>query len=570
MSIIKGILIYTAIFLGLVIGVGVILIGIMYFFPSVSVFGYKFYHGNNNGIIYEVVADDNTGVGVDHLIKLDGEILNNIDAVEIDADRWNINVNLYEAPGNNVTFLRTEFTRSITGFIKASSPSPTFSVKAEKRALTGEDVEKNVVTIKAVEPEGAYFNRSACLTVWIPNTLPSGEIEDLRIVSGNGTVIFSQVSVAELVPVGNPEINVKNFTLVDGSNDAKVKYVNILDTLNINATNSNFSIDRDFDCDVNLDCEKGKYKFGNILGETNNVNINAVNADVQFGNIEGNVTLKSDYGYFRANTINGNFSSLSHNVDDINNACDLKIQKILGSTIIQNDSGNIEIGQVGQVTKTTTTNDLRIDTHSGDVNIANCFAKNIIITSTSGVIRLDKCLGSLDVTTQNGSVYVQFMRASDTVEGVTDSEITTAVNNLNDKPIKISTGVDKGNGAIEVKNSRGQLTLESHGRGKIDVVVDNIAVNKTNDINAHNGNVNVVLPDEGRYWLKWSGLSSTKIHIVDFETSEKKPNSEMDNYSVVYESVFMGGTLDANNTTRFNIIANKNLTIYSKIHADLN
>ena len=570
MSIIKGILIYTAIFLGLVIGVGVILIGIMYFFPSVSVFGYKFYHGNNNGIIYEVVADDNTGVGVDNLIKLDGEILNNIDAVEIDADRWNINVNLYEAPSNNVTFLRTEFTRSITGFIKASSPSPTFSVKAEKRALTGEDVEKNVVTIKAVEPEGAYFNRSACLTVWIPNTLPSGEIEDLRIVSGNGTVIFSQVSVAELVPVGNPEINVKNFTLVDGSNDAKVKYVNILDTLNINATNSNFSIDRDFDCDVNLDCEKGKYKFGNILGETNNVNINAVNADVQFGNIEGNVTLKSDYGYFRANTINGNFSSLSHNVDDINNACDLKIQKILGSTIIQNDSGNIDIGQVGQVAKTTTTNDLRIDTHSGDVNIANCFAKNIIVTSTSGVIRLDKCLGSLDVSTQNGSVYVQFMKASDTVEGATDSEITTAVNNLNDKPIKISTGVDKGNGAIEVKNSRGQLTLESHGRGKIDVVVDNIAVNKTNDINAHNGNVNVVLPDEGRYWLNWSGLSSTKIHIVDFETSEKKPNSEMDNYSDVYKSVFMGGTLDSNNTTRFNIIANKNLTIYSKIHADLN
>ncbi len=572
MSIIKGILIYTAIFLGLVLGVGVILIGIMYFFPQVSVFGYKFYHGNNDGKIYEVVAEDNTGVGVQNLVQVDGEVLRNIDAVEIVANKWDIEVLLYEAPDNNVSFFRVEFTRSITGFIKDDSQNPNFKVEATKKALTGESVEKNVVTFNVVEPEGAYFNRGAKIVVWIPDTLGGGNLNDIRIQSGSGEINFGQKSVAELIPVGNPEINVENFYLKDGSNDATINHINILNSLNIDATNSNFNIDKDLNCDVNINCDKGKYHFENVTGTNKEVNINVVNADVQFANIDGNVTLKSDYGYFRADTISGNFSSLSHDVDDIKNACDLKIGTIKGTVYIQNDSGNIKIGQVGQVETNSTDNDLRIDTYSGDVTISKCFAKSIIITSTSGVINLGQCLGSLDITTQNGSVYVDFMTTEDTVDGVTASAIENAVENLNNKPIKISTGVEKGNGAIEVKNTRGQLTLESNGRGKIYALVDYIPDKSQNVVKAHNGNVDLIVPDSSQFWLAWRGVSSAKIHIVDFESTEKKYTSYATNTEIFdkdMEGVFVGGAMNKGISTHFEVDANKNLTIYSKLHAQI-
>lgn len=571
MSIIKGIFVYTLIFLGLVIGVGVILIGIMFFFPNVSVFGYSFYHGNNNGIIYEVVAEDETVVGLDNLIRLDGDILSNVDAIEINAGHWDIDVNMYDATGieNNVTYFRVEFGRAITGFVKSDSPEPSFTVTAERRALTGESEEKNVVTFTVIEPEGAYFNRGAGFHIWIPNTID--ELTDLRINSGSGEITFSQVSIAELVPVGDPQISVANVLLNDDSGDATIRYVNILNDLTITADNSNFSIDRDLNCDITMNVNKGKYQFANIINTQGNaeVNIEAVNADIQFNNVQGNVTLMSDYGFFRAGTISGSFSALSHNTDDINNACDLRIGAIYGSTIIQNDSGNIEVGQIGTVESNPTGNDLRIDTKSGDVDIDNCFAKNIVITSTSGVINLDNCLGSLDVTSQNGSVYATYLTASDTVDGVSTAAIQTAVNALQNKPIKISTGVDRGNGAIEVYNTRGALTLESNGRGRIIAHIDYMPDKSQNVINAHNGNVDVIVPDDSRFWLDWRGVSSADLHIVDFETTEREQNSSMANYNADLNAVFMGGTADRTVSTKLTVDANRNLTIYSKIHADL-
>ncbi len=571
MSVVKGIFVYTLIFLGLVLGVGVILIGIMYFFPSVSVFGYSFYHGNNRGVIYEVVAENQEVIGLDYLVPIDGDILTNVDAVEINADKWDINVVLYDATQveNNVTFFRVEFGRAITGFVKSSDPEPSFTVTGERRALTGQTEQKNVITFNVNEPEGAYFNRAAAINVWIPNT--TAELTDLRITSGSGKITFVQASVADLVPIGDPEIDVANLTIVDGSNEVNVAHIDVLENLNLTADNSDLSVDRDYNCNLNLDVNKGKYTFANINSGLNNaeVNIEAVNADIQFNNIAGNVTLMSDYGFFRANTIAGSFSALSHNDDDNNNACDLRISAVLGSTIIENDSGNIEIGQVGQVNTNPASTDLRIDTKSGDVDIDDCFAKNIVITSTSGVITLGNCLGSVDVTSQNGSVYVTFMTDDAVVDGVSASDIATAVNNLNSKHINIATGVDRGNGAIEVYNTRGQMNLISNGRGRIVAHVDNLPDKSQNKITASNGNVDIIVPDNAQFWLDWNAGDSADLHISAFESQAKAPDSTMANYHVDRQAVFMGGTMNLDISTTMAVDADRNLTIYSKLIADL-
>ena len=163
------------------------------------------------------------------------------------------------------------------------------------------------------------------------------------------------------------------------------------------------------------------------------------------------------------------------------------------------------------------------------------------------------------------------MTTEDTVDGVTASAIENAVENLNNKPIKISTGVEKGNGAIEVKNTRGQLTLESNGRGKIYALVDYIPDKSQNVVKAHNGNVDLIVPDSSQFWLKWRGVSSVKIHIVDFESTEKKHTSYESNTDIYdKDRVFVGGAMNKAIFTQFDVDANKNLTIYSKLHAQIN
>lgn len=566
MSIIKGIFVYTFIFIGLLLGIGVILIGIMYFFPQVSVFGYKFYNGNNNGIIYEVLPDGNTQGK--NTINRNPEIINNVDAVEIDANKWNIQVVYFDNPVSDIYF-RVEFTRSITGFVSTKTPTPTFDVLAEKKALTGESEEKNVMTFKVNEPKGAYFNRNATLVVWIPHNVSGGVLENLNIKSGSGKVEFAQKTLAEGVEIGDPTLNVNYVKLTDKSGALPLRNTNVLKKMSLDCSNSTFSVDRNLACDVELDCNRGKYEFGDLTSPLKNSNIvvNAVNANMIFKNIEGDLTLNTDYGFFRANTIYGDFSALSHNVKDKNNACDMNIQKILGSVIIENGSGKLNIGQVGEVTKESTITDMKIDTKSGNLSIKNCFAKKVDINSTSGVIRLDNCLSELNVNTTYGSVYVHFMKKDAEVEGVSDTQVATAVEKLKERKTNIITGDGKGNGAIEVYNTQGVLNLNSKGRGKVVAEMDNVV--GANEILGDSSNIDIVVPDSSKFWLKWQAGSSADLRVVTFVSTEKKSNSEMNNYDQTHDAVFMGGNKDGTVQTSMNVKAGKNLVFYSKGHKEL-
>ena len=566
MSVIKGIFIYTLIFLGLILGVGIILIGVMYFFPQVSVFGYKFYHGNNSGMIYEVLPSENE-YNEGQVLARNQDILNNLDAIEIKANKWNIDIVYNESTMTNR--FRVEFTRSITGFVSTKTPKPRFSVSVNKKALVGQNEEKNIITFNVQEPKGAYFNRSATLTVWIPTNIANGDLDDLRIESGSGKVNFYQKSLGQLIPVGNPILNVKELNIIDDSNELNVANTNIINTLNIQGKESKFTIDRDLNCDVNLNCKKGKYEFKNIVTDINTpeVIVDAVNADVIFGNIQGNLILKSDFGFFRADTIDGNFSSLSHNISDYNNACDIRIKKIYGSTIIQNDSGKIELGQVGQIEKLSSSIDLKIDTKSGDVTIKNCFSKNVEVTSKSGVIRLSNCLSNIDATTTYGSVYVNFMKEDEIIEGVESSVIANAVSNLKNTTTKIITGNGKGNGAIEVYDSMGVLNLNSKGSGKVVAYMNNLV--GENSISSK-GNVTIVVPETSKFWATWEASKSSYIYVVTFESNAKKINSTMENYdSTKFNNqggVFLGGSRDGSITNSLAIKSGNKLKMLSSYH----
>lgn len=577
MSVIKGILTYTLIFIGLIVGVGVILVGVMYFFPSVSIFGYKFYHGNDKGTIYEVVSSADKLKNKDGIVYIDKGITDAVDAVEIVANNYNIEVKVFKGVAGSAQLFRVEFTKSLTGFVSKDTNGPWFTVEAKKKLLTGENDEKNVVTFTAHEPKGFYMNRNAHITVWVADNLRSGTLNDLRIDSGRGSVKFEQGFFAELDKTGDPTLNVNNLTIKDKANTLDIKHINILKNLAIDADSCNLTIDRTLACDVQLNCKKGKFKFGNI--ERNNplknatIRVDAVNADVQFGDVEADVHLTSDYGLFRANTISGSFTSLGHNVADNNNACDIIINKIEGITIIQNDSGKVTIGQVGLVGNTASGTDLRIDTKSGNVTITNCFAKKVDVTSKRGAIKLGNALCDATVQTTYGLVNIEFMADNTKIEGVSDADIATAINNLKSKNLSVATGVDSGDGAITVKNVRGQATLKSGGSGKI--VAHFLNVTGTNSIESSRGSIEVVVPQkvttvvEGGtcygFWLNWTAKEAD-VKIVNFVSTKAKA-SIAEKYNKTKDAVYVGAEFeDESNPTKMTVKANNKALIYDAGH----
>lgn len=575
MSVLKGILVYALIFIGLVIGVGVILVGIMYFFPSVSIFGYKFYHGNDAGTICEVVSSA-TETGKNGNIRyIDKNITDNLDAIEVIADNYNIEIAIFKGVAGSAQSFRVEFTKSLTGFIDKNTSGPWFSVEAKKKVLTGESEEKNVVTFVAHEPDGFYMNRNAHITIWIADNVAGGNLGDLRIESGRGHVGFKQGFISELDKSGNPVLNVDTLAIYDKANTVNLKYVNIKNTLKIEADSSNFTIEDDLSCDVLLNCKKGKFKFANVnsVGTSPVVRVDAVNADVQFADIDANVSLTTDYGLFRATSITGNFSSLGHNITDSNNACDLAIGKIEGTVIIQNASGKIQIEQVGQVASLTTVTDLRIDTKSGNVTINNCFAKKAEITSTRGAIKLGNALCGVNAKTTYGSVTIDYMKEDAVVEGVSSELVSSAVQMLKNYEVNISTGVDKGDGSIDVRNVRGQATLKSGGSGKIYAEFSDVT--GVNTIESSRGSVDVIVPQIVHtevaggtctgFWLSWKAKTAD-IYIVNY-SSIKETSVIADKYNKTQDAVYVGGEAeDEDNPTKMIVKANNKARIYDTGH----
>lgn len=577
MSVIKGILTYTLIFIGLIIGVGVILVGIMYFFPGVSIFGYKFYHGNDKGTIYEVVSSAEQQSNKNGIVYIDKGITDDIDAIEIVASNYNVEVKVFKGVEGAAQSFRVEFTKSLTGFVSKNSNGPWFTVEAKKKLLTGENDEKNVVTFTAHEPKGFYMNRNAHMTVWIADNLAGGTLNDLRIESGRGSVKFEQGFFAELDKTGDPTLNVNNLAIKDKANTLDIKHVNILKSLAIDADSSNLTIDRALACDVRLNCKKGKFKFGDI--ERNNpltntkVQVDAVNADVQFGNVDADVHLTSDYGLFRAGTITGSFTSLGHNVVDNNNACDIIINKIEGITIIQNDSGKVTIGQVGLVGRESSSTDLCIDTKSGNVTITNCFAKLVEITSKRGAIKLGNALCQAKVETTYGAVNIEFMADGTKIEGVADDDIEVAIENLKSKTLIVSTGVDNGDGTITVKNVRGQATLKSGGSGKI--IAHFLNVTGDNSVESSRGNVEVVVPQVVKtavtggyctgFWLNWEAKNAD-VKVGNFISTKAKATTE-EKYNKTAEAVYVGAEFeDESNPTKMTVKSNNRALIYDVGH----
>jgi len=506
MSIIKGIIKYLFILIGLIVAVGIITLGIMYFFPSVNLFGYHFYKGNN--VVQYISAYDTTSTAAgDHIIKVNGDIASNFDVLILKADGYDINVTTYETASSYAPLFQYRFTSNMKGLKKLEDAVPQVHVQTKNIELVQGEGLKKVLQFEITEPRGLFVRNNTTFDLQLPEEVLS--FGKLIVQSKSGTIVVGDTYDARKFSISNADITSTSGKVI-------LKNTNVTSTLNIKKNSGSFYVQNDISADVNIDCKDGKYSFQNL---SSNVTILGKNADVQLKNVAGNVSVRMDYGLFRANTISGQLSSLSNPNTGNQNNCDLKIQKVLKTVLVNNNSGAIEIGQVSQLNDNSDLSKIDIVTKSGNTKINNCFAKDVNISSTRGKISLDNCIGSIYASTTYGNININFLEDQENVDGATSTDVNNALVNLTTKTLILETARgNSGDGSIEAKNIRSKnVNLKSNGDGKITATFASIVGNC--EITSNRGSVNVVVPNVA-HLLKWKASNSADIAVFNVFTSE--------------------------------------------------
>lgn len=515
--IVKGIIKYLIILIGVVVAIGIITVGAMYFFPSINLFGYQFYHGSL--LQYDVSAYDQSSdsVGNDK-IKVDGSIVGDLDVLILKSNGFDVSVSVSEYDRIDLApYFSYSFTKNMKGFKKVEDSEPQVVVTTERKILVEGEGESNILQIEVVEPSGVFIRQNTSLKLQIRRDLIN--FKRLIVESNTGEVSFSS-------NVNNVEftVNRADFKCLRGKvNISNLSFTALDDNhygqINIEKNFGTFNMNQDITANVNIKCSEGNFYFKNINGSDSTVNVIGENGLISFGDIGGNADVRMHYGLFKANTISGEFSALSNPETKDKNDCDYKIGKVLKTVLINNDSGNISIGQTSNVIDNSSFSQIEIYSNSGNVEIENCFSKNVKIENGRGKITLNNCLGELDLSTTYGAVNVKFLTNQDSVNGVTADKIITAVDNLADKVLKIETGRgNSGDGSIKVENIASRSIIKSNGSGIITAEFD--AIVGENSIESNRGRVEVVTPAQKAYLLKWLAKNKADVEVYTVITEK--------------------------------------------------
>ena len=525
MTVLKGIFVYTLILLGLLLGVGIIIFGIMFFVPEFAVFGYKLYNGSSANNTYIVIADD-SGESQTQLDVLPTEA-KTFDALVINAGSYIVNITTKEEGDVNPPIFEYTFNQGLFGFIQAEAKGPSVSVGYSASAtVPGLEGTRKTITLTIKEPEGILINRQAILTINIPSNKTN--VGTIYIKNNNSAV---SIQPAEL----HPNFTLGNLVVDNGKSTIAVNKTTVTNRVVINKLGGSFKISENIAASLLLNCEQGEYVFKNVNTSGSNfanaVDITALNANIQIGDVNGFLSLRTDLGLFRAGSIAGDFSAVGYSSETTRNSCDINVGAILGDASISNKGGNIHIGQLSKLVKAPQTyasinTKAEIYSTSGNLTIDNCFTKYIKVVSERGSILINNMASEANISTTYGNVELNYITATFTLEGYIAAQIESAVAQLATLPIKVATGVNRGDGNITVKNSMGKLDLQAKGSGAITATISKIT--SASVIKSDRGKVDIVVPNQ-EFWLKWFTNKNAKVEVFSIVKQDKKSTNAATN-----------------------------------------
>ena len=476
MRALKGVLVYIGIVLGVAVGLGLILVCIMYFVPSFRIAGIGMIHFNKKGTEEVVSLESYTGY----------------EDIVINANSDEIGIYVIPTEGNEISY---NLNLSIFGL---STEIVEYQVV--------QHVEVNDGTLQiyftVTEPKGWISTNDSALVINVPTSMKFGLVANTE--SG-------------LVTIGSEKLSTNLSDLSVSTNNGDLKLINIgageteksltLETLNLSTHNGEFDLSSIESLTVlnkvKLYAENGKFVFKNVYAS---IDITGTGVDLLASKITcgtGGFSFIADSGYFEfdllscdasaentiiAENIALNVKEISGKTGIVTSYGNLNINKLNGYTIIENEHGNVSVG----VARDT----IIIKTNMGSINVNEYYATGKF-SSNRGDINVYSC-------------------------GDFNEEYYTEISNVD--------------GNVKVKNHINRLIVTTSGRSNVVVVFGKV---KTDSVFQHKINTNtnascvVYMPTVGvaPYRFIAKGIISGEIggKVSASETEQIYPSSSTEN-----------------------------------------
>ena len=474
MRAIKGLFMYIGIVLGVFAAIAAVTLCIMYFVPTVRVFGIACVHYNKN-------------ISQDTINFSDYE---DITRVELNINTVNVHVSI--VPDKDVDGLDSELDLSVFGF---SSQITEYGVISSTKVEDG--VLKIVVNV--TEPIGWFPSAKSTLNIKVPDNQQYDIIVSTNKANVDLGSTKSSMNLNNLtVTTGNGNLNIHN--LGDGSESNTLS----LNSLNLSTTKGEFDFT---DIDVlnvnsliklNADVE-GVYRFKvlnaglDARGESIALHADAINTTQTNG-----FTFMSVNGYFNIKSINtptGAENSI------ITENCQISIENLTGRTGIRTTYGNINITNL------------------------NSYA---MLESTKGNVYVSKANDTIRITTDLGNITVdeyyrsaKFVTNKGTIKAYSKSEYSQGC----------TTDVISDDGNIDIRLKANPINLTTTGRAVVQIVFESVPSDIPNASTevvsiisiGEKGSADIFFPIIYKpFKFKASGIISGYISNVAVTTSEQE------------------------------------------------
>lgn len=414
MKALKGLLIYIGIILGIILGLGLILLCIMYFFPSVRIFGIGIVH-------YSKVLDTESVVLSDYAEYSSVELninSNNIDISIVPFDKGDINyslkLNIFGASSEIVEYRVTKSCKVDNGSLKIN-----LNVTEPKGWISTGDSRINVYVPASLK--FSLFTTTQGGDISIGDSKLSTKLSSLSVSTNNGNLILTNIG--------------------DGEEEKTLR----LDNLNLTTGRGNFDLSNIDNVivsnKVNLVSSGGNFKFNNL-----NASLDISGSEIRIDakkivcGLEGlNVITKN--GYFNVDSL---YSPNGAENTFITDNTTINLEELSGKTGIVTSYGEIKIGTLNSYSM--------IENENGRVVVGTA-KEDIIIRTTMGDISVNSYLKSGKFKSKKGNIDVT--SNSDYVRGY-------------------STEISNEDGKVNVYNKINLLSVSTTGKSRVTVTFGQI------------------------------------------------------------------------------------------------
>ena len=524
MKVVKGILMYALIGLGIILALGILLMGIMFLVPSFKVFGYGFVH-NTKETTPKVLVFSN----FDSSHNMTDVVLN------IKASKG-VNVHIVADDSNTAGSIVSKVYNHYYGFYKGerriliSEPEYTYSGTTLTYNVNVYGVEGAIIYSENCYLEVKVPRRQLTATGAAENTALSYHV-NLQTENGSVSMIGTSENGAYTGVLQTKSINfssIKGSLILDGVGSGTGGNTNLsLTELDITSTKS------------------GKFDFGNCdnVTVTGALTLNGKLADFIFKNINvsGGLEIAGDNILFQADnaTVAGDIvyqsplgafkvaqtlKSTSGEIRITSNSANVTVGTVEASTFgVRSDYGNIKVG----TSKAST----YLQGGHGNIEITKC-TEGLEAHTSYGNITVGEYEKYANFSTNRGAIVAKSTFDNDEVE-----DLRTTVN-LN------------GKASLNLTTNQIPFTVKATDTSTVNITVKKVkaqngTTNTVSVVSLAKGTLNVTMPNATPYYVRATGsingrIGSTSVtnqeRIVKYvtETEDERLNRIIEDYKSVY------------------------------------